>query len=208
MKAAGVKKQQITGTMTLQGELTAKGKTGDEVKKTALGSTKIQLEEGSIRKFAILSKIFSLLNISQLLKFQLPDMVAGGMPYNEITATLAIKDGMISCNDLYVDSDALNISAVGKMDLVKDELDATIGVKPLQTVDKVVSRIPIVGWILTGKNKSLVTAYFEAKGKLEDPTVTAIPVRSMAKGVFDIFKRVFQLPAKMITDTGEVFIGK
>jgi uncharacterized protein YhdP len=208
MKAAGVRKQQITGTMTLQGELTAKGKTGDEIKKTALGSTKIQLEEGSIRKFAIFSKIFSILNISQLLKFQLPDMVAGGMPYNEITATLAIKDGMISCNDLYVDSDALNISAVGKVDLVKDELDATIGVKPLQTVDKVVSHIPIVGWILTGKNKTLVTAYFEAKGKLEDPTVTAIPVRSMAKGVFDIFKRVFQLPGKMITDTGEVFIGK
>jgi uncharacterized protein YhdP len=208
MKAVGVKKQQITGTMTLQGELTAKGKTGDEIKRTALGSTKIQLEEGSIRKFAVLSKVFSLLNISQLLKFQLPDMVAGGMPYNEITATLAIKDGMISCNDLYVDSDALNISAVGKMDLIKDELDATIGVKPLQTVDKVVSRIPIVGWILTGKNKALITAYFEAKGKLEDPTVTAIPVKSMAKGVFNIFKRVFELPGKLFTDTGEVIIGK
>jgi uncharacterized protein YhdP len=135
-------------------------------------------------------------------------MVAGGMPYNEITATLAIKDGMISCNDLYVDSDALNISAVGKMDLIKDELDATIGVKPLQTVDKVVSRIPIVGWILTGKNKALITAYFEAKGKLEDPTVTAIPVKSMAKGVFNIFKRVFELPGKLFTDTGEVIIGK
>jgi len=208
MKAAGVKKQELTGTMTMQGDLTARGKTGEDVKRTALGSTRIQLEEGSIRKFAVLSKVFSLLNLSQLLKFQLPDMVAGGMPYNEITATLAIKDGVISCDDLYVDSDALNISAVGKVDLVREELDATIGVKPLQTVDKVVSRIPIVGWILTGKNRSLVTAYFEAKGKLEDPTVSAIPVKSMAKGVFNIFKRVFELPAKMITDTGEVFIGK
>ena len=89
------------------------------------------------------------------------------MPYNKITATLAIKDGVISSNDLYVAGDALNISAIGKVDLVKNELDATIGVKPLQTVDKVLSHIPIVGWILTGKNKSLITAYFEAKGKLE-----------------------------------------
>jgi uncharacterized protein YhdP len=135
-------------------------------------------------------------------------MVSGGMPYNKITATFAIKDGVVSSNDLFIDSNAMNISAIGKVDLVKDELDATIGVKPLQTVDKVVSHIPIVGWILTGKNKALITAYFEAKGKLDEPTVKAIPVKSMTKGVFNIFKRVFELPAKLFTDTGEVIIGK
>ncbi len=208
MLAAGVKKQEVTGTLTLQGELTAKGKNGEELKRTALGSAKVRFEDGKLRKFAVLSKIFSLLNFSQLLKFQLPDMVSGGMPYNKITATLAIKDGVISSSDLYVASDALNISAIGKVDLVKGELDTTIGVKPLQTVDKVLSHIPIVGWILTGKNKSLITAYFEAKGKLEDPQVTPIPVQSMAKGVFNIFKRVFQLPATLFTDTGAVIINK
>jgi AsmA-like C-terminal region/AsmA family/Protein of unknown function len=206
--AIGIRKGELTGTLTIQGELTAKGKTGEELKKTALGSARILFEEGSIKKFAILSKIFSILNVSQLLKFQLPDMVAGGMPYNSIKATFAIRDGIAACNDLYVDSDAMNISVVGKVDLVRDELDATIGVKPLQTVDKVVSHIPIVGWILTGKNKALITAYFEAKGKLADPTVRAIPVKSMARGVFDIFRRAFELPARLITDTGEVIIGK
>ncbi|HEX2768158.1 MAG TPA: AsmA-like C-terminal domain-containing protein [Geobacteraceae bacterium] len=208
MQAAGVKKQEITGKMTLQGELTAKGKTAEELKKTALGSAKFHFEEGMLRKFTVLSKIFSRLNFSQLLKFQLPDMVSGGMPYNKLTATLSIKDGIVSSNDIYVASDALNISAVGKADLVKNELDATIGVKPLQTVDKVLSHIPIVGWILTGKNKSLITAYFEAKGKLDDPQVKAIPVQTMAKGVFNIFKRVFQLPATLFTNTGDVIINK
>lgn len=208
MQAAGVKKQEITGKLALQGELTAKGKTAEELKRTALGSAKFHFEEGTLRKFTVLSKIFSLLNFSQLLKFQLPDMVSGGMPYNKLTATLSIKDGIVSSNDIYVASDAINISAIGKADLVKNELDATIGVKPLQTVDKVLSHIPFVGWILTGKNKSLITAYFEAKGKLEDPQVRAIPVQSMAKGVFNIFKRVFQLPSTLFTDTGEVIINK
>jgi uncharacterized protein involved in outer membrane biogenesis len=200
----GIKKQEVTGTMGMQGELSAKGNNAEELKKTLLGSTTVRFEEGKLRKFAVLSKIFSILNFSQLFKFQLPDMVSGGMPYNRITATLSVKDGVISTDDLYVASDAINISTVGKVDLVKGELDATIGVKPLQTVDKVVSHIPIVGWVLTGKNRSFLTAYFEAKGKLEDPTVSAVPVQSMAKGVFNIFKRVFQLPAKLFTDTGEV----
>jgi uncharacterized protein YhdP len=204
IRTMGVEKQEITGAMGMQGELAAKGNNAEELKKTLLGSTKVHFEEGKLRKFAVLSKIFSILNFSQLFKFQLPDMVSGGMPYNRITATLSVKDGVISSDDLYVASDAINISMVGKINLVKGELDATIGVKPLQTVDKVLSHIPIVGWILTGKNRSFLTAYFEAKGKLEDPTVTAVPVQSMAKGVFNIFKRVFQLPAKLFTDTGEV----
>ena len=60
----------------------------------------------------------------------------------------------------------------GKADKILSAL-ANIGVQPLQTVDKVVSHIPIVGWILTGKDKTLITAYFEAKGKVEDPQVKA-----------------------------------
>jgi uncharacterized protein YhdP len=208
MQAFGINKQQISGTMSLQGEVTAKGRNSVELKTSALGSLKIKCEKGSIKKFAILSKIFSILNVSQLLKFQLPNMISGGMPYNGITADISIRDGITSSQNFFIASDAINISAIGKIDLVKDDLEATICVQPLQTVGKVVNRIPVVGWILTGNNKTFLTTYFEAKGKLEDPDVKAIPVKSMAKGVLNIFIRVFELPAKLITDTGEVLIGK
>ncbi|HEY6873691.1 MAG TPA: AsmA-like C-terminal domain-containing protein [Geobacteraceae bacterium] len=208
VQAFGIDKQEITGTLSMQGELTAKGKNSTDLKKTALGSLKFRCEKGSLRKFSVLSKIFSILNVSQLLRFHLPDMISGGMPYNAITATMSIQDGIISSQDFFIASDAMNISAVGKIDLPKNEVDATIGVQPLQTVDKVVNRLPVVGWILTGNKNTFLTTYFEAKGKLEDPSVKAIPVKSMTKGVFNIFKRVFELPAKIFTDTGEVLIGK
>ena len=207
MNALGVTKSELRGTIDLQGEISAKGDSAAEVKRTALGSATVRIQEGSLRRFSTLAKIFSILNISQLIKFQLPDMVSGGMPFNDITGNFSIKDGIVSTTDLYLDSDAINISAVGRYNLYRDELDATIGVKPLQTVDKVVSHIPIVGWILTGKDKSLVTAYFEAKGKLDNPEVKAIPVKGMAKGVFNIFRRIFELPGRLVTDTGEVIIG-
>lgn len=207
-RSLGIKQQEITGTLSLHGDLAAKGDTSEDIKRTALGSVKLNLEEGSLRRFATLSKIFSLLNVSQLLKFQWPDMVSGGMPYNRITGSLAIRDGIVSTKDLFLDGDAMNISCVGKIDLTKEEIDATFGVQPLQTVDKVVSRIPVVNWLLTGKNGTLVTAYFVARGKLDDPIVNAFPVKDMAKGVLDIFKRVFQLPGKLITNTGEVITGK
>ncbi|UFS68689.1 AsmA-like C-terminal domain-containing protein [Geomonas sp. RF6] len=208
MHALGVQKQQVTGTAFLQGELTARGGNSADIKKTALGSVKIKVEQGTIRKFATLSKIFSILNVSQLLKFQLPDMVSGGMPYNKITGDIAIRDGVAATSNLYLDSNAINMTTVGKVDMVRDELDLTVGVQPLQTVDKIVSRIPVVGWVLTGKDRTLVTTYFEAKGKIDNPQVTAVPVKSLAKGVFNIFKRMFELPTRLISNMGQVITDR
>lgn len=200
--------KEVTGTLHLQGDLAARGTSWADLKQTASGNVRLRLEKGTLRKFNVLSKVFSILNVSQLLKFQLPDMVSGGMPYNEIKGIIAIKDGVASSQDLFIRSDAINMSIIGKADLVKEELDLTVGVQPLQTVDKIVNRIPVVGWLLSGKDKGILTAYFEAKGKWSDPKVTAIPVKSLAKGVLNVFRRVFELPVRLFTDTGEVILGK
>jgi uncharacterized protein involved in outer membrane biogenesis len=200
--------KEVTGTLTVHGNLTALGDTLLDIKKSALGNVKLQMNKGKLRKFNTLSKVFSILNVSQLLKFQLPDMVSGGMPYNSITGSIAIKDGGISSQDMFISSDAINISIIGSADIVKEELDFTLGVQPLQTVDKIVNRIPVVGWLLTGKDKAFLTAYFESKGKWSDPKVSAIPVKSLGKGIFNIFRRVFELPVRLFTDTGEVILGQ
>lgn len=200
--------REVTGTMNVQGDITARGESLAEIKKTALGNVRLRLENGTLRKFNVLSKMFSILNVSQLLKFQLPDMVSDGMPYNEIKGSFSVSDGVIATQDLFIASDAINISVIGKTDVVKEDLDFTIGVQPLQTVDKVVNRIPVVGWLLTGKDKDFMTLFFEAKGKWSDPKVAPIPAKSVAKGVFNVFRRVFELPVRLFTDTGEVLLGK
>lgn len=200
--------RELTGAMTLEGDLTAKGDTLDEITASSLGNIRVHCEKGTLKRFSLLSKVFSILNVSQLFKFRLPDMVLDGMPYNQINASFAFRDGVVTTEDLFIDSNAMNITIVGEFDLVRKQLEATVGVKPLQTIDKVVSRIPVVGWVLTGKNKSLITTYFEAKGSLDNPTVKSITTKSMAKGVFNIFKRLFSLPAKLVTDTGEVIINQ
>jgi len=199
--------RELTGTLSVEGELNTRGESAEELKKSALGSIKIAARNGSIRQFPMLSKVFSILNVSQLFRLKLPDMVSEGMPYNDIKATMSFKDGILSTKDLFVTSNAMNMSFIGSYNYIHDNMDFTLGIQPLQTVDKVVSRIPIVGWILTGKDKALLTTYFEIKGKTNNPQVSAIPVKSLAKGVLDIFKRVFQLPAKLVTDTGEVILG-
>ncbi len=199
---------EVTGTLTLHGDLTARGTTLVDIKKSALGTIQLGMNNGKFRKFSVLSKVFSILNVSQLLKFKLPDMTSGGMPYSTIKGNIALKDGILTTKDLFISSNAINMSIVGTADIIKEELNLTLGAQPLQTVDKIVNRIPIVGWLLTGKDKDLVTAYFEAKGTWSNPQVSAIPVKSMGKGLLNIFIRAFELPVRLFTDTGEVILGK
>jgi len=208
LKHAGSERVSVKGTLTMKGDLTADGATLSDLKKTARGTATVLIEKGSLNKFAVLSKVFSILNVSQLLKFQLPDMVIKGMPFTSINGTLSLKDGVLSSDDLFIKSNSMNISVVGKTDIVKEELEHNIGIQPFQTVDKIVSYVPVAGWILTDDKRRLMTLYFHAQGKWSDPVVTAIPFKSMSKGLQDIYMNLFHLPEKLITDTGEVIIGR
>ena len=76
------------------------------------------------------------------------------------------SDGSIVTQDLFIASDAINISVIGTANMVREDLDFTIGVQPLQTVDKIVNRIPVVGWLLTGKDKGFLTVLFRGKGEM------------------------------------------
>lgn len=208
LKALGAQKQEVWGSLSAQGELNARGGSSDMIKKSLLGSVSFRIENGSIRRFASLSKIFSILNVSQLLKMQAPEMVSGGMPFSEITGTVAIKDGIFTTSDLFVKSESMNLSAVGSMNLPLNSLNVIVGVQPLQAIDTVVNRIPVVGWILTGKDDSWIISYFEITGQIGNPQVSVKTVSTMATGVLNVFKRVFQLPAKIFTDTGAVMLGE
>jgi hypothetical protein len=194
----------VSGTIAAKGRITATGQSREEIKKSLRGALDLHVEKGVLKKFAVLSKIFSVLNVSQLLKFRLPDMAAGGMPFTKITATISARDGLITTEDAFLKSDAMNIVAVGQIDMVKETMDMAIGVQPLQSVDKVISRIPVLGWILTDTDRRFITVHFEAKGPWKNPDVRAVPVKELAKEVLNIFKRVFQLPVKLVTDTGDV----
>jgi uncharacterized protein YhdP len=202
-----IEKHRLTGNLSLTGDVTATGSKVDDLKKTATGTFVFRAEKGVLKKFPVLSKIFSLLNVFQLLKFQLPDMAKDGMPYTTITAHLSLQDGVLFSEDFLIDSNAMGISAVGKVDLLKKELDNIVGVHPLQTLDRIVAKIPIAGWVLTDQNGHLITVHFKVEGNWDDPQVSPITVQSLAKGTLDIFRRLFQLPEKLIMDTGEVILG-
>ena len=98
----------------------------------------------------------------------------------------------------------MKISMTGKADLVHDKIDATVGISPLGTVDKLINNIPIAGWVLGGKEQSLLLALFKVDGPVSDPDADMVPVRSVSSKAVGIFRRLLHLPVKIFKSPGEV----
>lgn len=177
-------------------ELRGEGEDFQKAKESLDGGLRLEFENGVIERFNILAKVFSVLNVSQLFKLRFPDLRTKGLPYRHITATVQVKEGIASTDDFLVDSDAMRITLLGKIDLGKNKIDARVGVHPLGTVDSVLSNVPIVGYILTGKDKAFLSVVYEVKGDLDDPKVDAIPLKSAGEGFLGIMKRILETPLR------------
>jgi uncharacterized protein YhdP len=184
-------------------ELQGEGEDFQAMKESLNGSLRLELANGAIERNNILSKIFSILNVSQYFKGRIPDLKTKGLPFHQITADFQLRDGIASTEDFFVDSDAMRITGIGKIDLGKNQVDAKVGVHPFGTFDAVLSKIPIAGYILTGKDKAFLSFVYEVKGDLDDPKIEAIPIQSLGEGVFGIIKRLLETPIRPFQKRGD-----
>ncbi len=190
-------KMSVTGRIYVDRvQLRGEGETLQKMKESLQGALRLELENGVIERGNILAKIFSILNVSQLFKGRLPDLKTRGLPYQRISATFRIKDGVAFTEDFLVDSDAMRITAVGNLDLGRNRIDIKVGVHPLGTVDTILSNIPIAGYILTGKDKAFLSYVYEVKGDLDDPKIEPIPFKAVGEGLIGIFKRLLETPLR------------
>ncbi len=190
----------ITGS--LDGDFYLEGLIGDDFLPSSLGGFSIATKEGVLRKFKILGRVFSVLNVSQILTWQLPDMAREGMPFDLLAGNFILRAGVLSTEDLFIDSRAMNLSLIGNMNLIEEELDLYMGIKPLGTVDRIVTNIPVAGWLLTGEEKALITAQFHVHGHPDRAEVQPVPINMVSEKVFGIFRRVLNLPGRLIEDAG------
>lgn len=187
----GVEKKILTGS--LYGEFNLKGTRGAEPFTSGInGTAHLVSEKGKLWEFLFFNKIFSVVNIVSI-----DELFKKGLPYKEISGDYEFTDGVISTQNMLLDSDSIRMSAVGEIDMPNKSLDSILALHPFVTIDKVISQIPLAGWIITGREKSTVSMYFEIKGPFKDIKTTPKPVKTIERGVLGVFQRVLELPVEM-----------
>lgn len=184
----------MDGRFDLQGSLFGAGPAAD-LRRLLGGPFRLQARGGRIYRFNLLTKIFSLLNITEIYRGELPDLVGQGFAYNRIDAAVQLEGGRLVVEEAVLDAPSMKIVCSGSVDLIGQQLDLTFLVAPLRTVDRIVSWMPLVSHILEG---SLISFPVRASGDLRDPTLVPLSPAAVGAGLFGILKNIIKLPVTMV----------
>ena len=78
-------------------------------------------------------------------------------------------------------------------------MDTVVGVAPLAELDRLLTKIPVVGKIITGGDeKSFLKPYYKVKGDFYNPEISAIPFTSLGKKVMGIFQGILLAPVEIL----------
>lgn len=192
IKDLGANGKVMSGDLNARVDLTgAKGK--NPVSSGFNGKISLESRDGSLWKFLTLSKIFSVVNI-----ISISELFEDGYPYREVAGDFIVKDGIMTTGNLMLDAASMRMSGAGEISLPAREIDGILGLHPFVTIDKIITNIPLAGWIIGGKEKSTVSMYYDVTGPLKNPSIDPAPIKSIEKGILGVLERLMEAPAEAI----------
>ena len=187
-------KDLATGTFSLNGEILAKAKP-EAITRSLTGKLAFSATEGRIYRFGLLAKLLAILNVTEIYRGEIPDLIGDGFAYRSMSANAKLQGGKIIMEECSIDGVSMGIACEGEIDLVDQMVDLLILVAPFKTVDRIVEILPLIGNVLGGK---LISIPFKAKGHLNDPAVYALPPTAVGSGILGILERTLKLPIAII----------
>ena len=189
------KEVSATGTYGLEGHITATA-TADTLIENLKGTLAFTAREGRIYRHIPLAKLFAFLDILEIFKQIIPNLHKEGFPYRTMVFKGHLDSGKLHLTEGVINSPVMEIAFKGNMDLKDRALDLDLLVAPMQTVNFLIKKMPVVNQIMGG---TLVSIPIEINGDIKDPEVSAVPPGQMAEqGLLGIMKRIVQLPVKII----------
>ncbi len=172
------------------------------------GELDFNFHDGSLKRFTLIANISSLLNLSQFASLHLPELsVDRGVPYKELTYKGLIVGGQFEVDEFDMQGPAFNLFGSGNIDFINDQLDLKFGIQPLQTVDKILASIPLVGYIMTGSNKTFVVIPVTVRGSFDDVKIKTHTIAGMGSNLVGMVQRFFKTPVRLLRMPGK-FIDK
>jgi hypothetical protein len=188
------KDMQISGIVDLKAEVNVRGKS-EELVRALQGKVDFRAKDGCIYRFTMLAKILSFLNVTELLRGKVPNLNAEGLEYNSIIIKGDLRNGKFVLQEAIIDGTTIQLVGQGEIDIANNEINLTVLVAPFKTVDYLVSKIPLVGYVLKG---TLISIPLRITGKLDDPSIIILSPTAVGKGVLGIMSRTLLLPVKII----------
>jgi uncharacterized protein YhdP len=183
----------------LTGELYAKadlwGNTNVDFFDTLAGNLSLEVRDGTLNRFTLLARILSFIDLKNWITADFPDPRAAGIPFKTLTGDFKGHNGDFYTDNLKLEGPVMDIIARGNVTFgTSTTMDMRIGLIPFNTVNWIVSKIPLMGGNLASGSSGLVAAYFQVKGPVSNPSVSPKPITSVTEFVI----KTLSLPINII----------
>jgi len=156
------------------------------VKGKKQGQGLIKLHKTYMVKAPVMAKILSLISLTELISSK------DGIYFEDVEIPLKFVGDEIITDHAFLSGPSIGLRLRGKINPDKDNLNIEGQLIPAEGLNSLISKIPLLGDILTGSQSGLLVADFKVKGSLKDPKVSANPLSFVLPGlVKDFFGTMF-----------------
>ncbi len=181
-------------------KLNSDGRNLKEMFSNLTGDIAFDISKGELQTYRLrngLNKLFGFAGEIKPEQMKLPPT-----PYVDIFGNFVSKKGKARTENFMFEEPDQRMSMVGDFDMGRFRMDTVVGVAPLRELDRFLTKIPLVGKIITaGDEESLFKNYYTVKGSFHNPEVNPIPFTSLGKKVVGIFQGIIQSPTDLIPDS-------
>lgn len=163
------------------------------------GRLRLRVNGGRIQAGGTMSRLLAALNISELPKLltgQREDLQGAGLLYERLQMEATMQDNAVHIHQVAMRSSAMDLAGHGSLDLASNHIDLVAVIRPLQNLDAMLGKIPLLRDMLGGAAHSLVRKVYHLHGPFTNAVVEKIPPEQAGLASPGIIERLFNLPDK------------
>jgi hypothetical protein len=141
------------------------------------GRLRLRVDDGRLMKGGTLTKFLAATSIADLPALFVgdrEDLTKSGLGYKRLQMEAVLRDKNIQIHQLAMRSSAMDVAGQGSMDVEQADIDLTFVVRPLQNLDALLSRLPLIRDILGGAAHSFIRRVYRMHGPIANAEVTQI----------------------------------
>ncbi len=177
-------KGEVKGKITTGGMIRAQSSSFKKLGSKLKGELSFRVHDATLKGNYVLVRLLELLSIENLFSNKADYAEDGDLYIKSINGNLTIDNSVLTSNDILINTIAFDATGDLEIDLQNDLVTSHLAVSPFGAVDTIVSTIPIIGHILTGDEKSLVSYHFQVSGSPNDLKISYVPLKDIPQSLF------------------------
>ena len=160
-------------------------------------SGEILIRGGVLTGFKAYNRLIAMINtVPALMSFSRPGFSGKGFELKKGTILFTLKGDQLRLGRILLVGRSSTIAGQGTVNLADGSLDVELAIRTAREMGRALSSIPVVGYILFGKDKSL-TAGVKITGTLQKPRIHTNPVGEALLYPLDLLRRTLTAPARL-----------